>query len=147
MASPGARCNGKLLHLQWQQHQRMADPGPRCDSKLRHLQWQQQWRQHPLTVAAGRGDDSARHFPNIIINLDHGRSDDSTRDFPNTIINLDHGRSRRKVRWQTVASTMATAPTMVINSGSARTSQIASDDRHKGRSRSNNGPTFRCPQP
>ena len=56
--------------------------------------------------------------------------------------------SRRKVRlaeWQIVASTMATTPTMAINSEPARSPKTAFDDRHQGRSRNHNGPTFRCP--
>ena len=46
----------------------------------------------------------------------------------------------------TVGATMATTPTVVINSKSARSAKTAFDDRHTGRSRDNNGPTVRCPQ-
>ena len=46
----------------------------------------------------------------------------------------------------TGASTMATTPTVVINSEPARSAKTVFDDRHTGRSRNNNGPTFRRPQ-
>ena len=55
-------------------------------------------------------------------------------------------RARRKVRWQIVASTMATTPTMIINSESANSSNTAFDDKHKEKRRNNNGHTFRRPQ-
>ena len=44
------------------------------------------------------------------------------------------------------ASTMATTPTVVINSEPARSPKTAFTGRHTGRIRNNNGPTFRCPQ-
>ena len=56
---------------------------------------------------------------------------------------------RRKVRladWQTVASTMATTPTMAINSEPARSPKAAFDDRRKEMCRNHNVHTFRCPQ-
>ena len=45
-----------------------------------------------------------------------------------------------------VGTTMATTPTVVINNKSARSTKTAFDDRHTGRRRNSNGPTFRCPQ-
>ena len=64
----------------------------------------------------------------------------------NTSRNTQTNAQIAQIAVSTGASTMATTPTVVINSKSARSTKTAFDDRHTGRRRNNNGPTFRCPQ-
>ena len=94
-----------------------------------------------------------------------GYSCDAARNFPSTIINLDHGRKWRFYArppqhlhqfrsWQVTAhgavdncgATMATTPTMAINSEPAGSPKAAFDDRRKGICRNHNVHTFGCPQ-
>ena len=64
----------------------------------------------------------------------------------NTNRNTQTNAQIAQIAVSTGASTMATTPTVVINSKSARSTKTAFDDRHTGRRRNSNGPTFRCPQ-
>ena len=104
----GARRDGELWALQWQQHQ----PG-RPD-------------EHPHCAYCHGGGG--------IYNCN------------NTNRNTQTNAKMAQRVIGTVGATMATTPTVVINSKSARSAKTAFDDRHTGRRRNNNGPTFRCPQ-